>query len=112
MAGRLELLLGETREQRPSETEFVAIARQTIDPKAARRIFELTAELEQQARDMEQGEERRLSWRDKADGPRQTTALDQSGSRQRRKAWRPAFITNTTTLRLIPKAALVGSGKV
>jgi hypothetical protein len=40
---------------RDKASRYRAIARQTIDPEAARRIFELTEELEQQARDMERG---------------------------------------------------------
>jgi hypothetical protein len=42
------------KELREKAAKYRAIARQTIDPEAARELFELTAELEQQARDMEQ----------------------------------------------------------
>jgi hypothetical protein len=44
----------DVKELRAKAAKYRAIARQTIDPQAARRILELTQELEQQARDMEQ----------------------------------------------------------
>jgi hypothetical protein len=43
------------RELREKAAKYRAIARQISDPEAANRILELTAELEQRARDMERG---------------------------------------------------------
>ena len=43
------------KELRDKAARYRAIARQTIDQETARRIFELTDELERQARDMERG---------------------------------------------------------
>jgi hypothetical protein len=42
------------KELRDKAAKYRAIARQTVDSETARKIFELTAELEQQARDMDQ----------------------------------------------------------
>jgi F0F1-type ATP synthase membrane subunit b/b' len=43
------------KELREKAAKYRAAARQTIDPNTAQVIFELTAELEQQVRNMEQG---------------------------------------------------------
>jgi len=43
------------RELREKVDKYRAMARMTTDPETARRIIELTDELEQQARDIERG---------------------------------------------------------
>jgi hypothetical protein len=43
------------KELRDKAAKYRAIARQAPDPETAKRILELTEELEQQARDMERG---------------------------------------------------------